>query len=197
MKCARPGCENQVPTLSNSKREYCSAFCSREHRKQKQGESQQPKRCAHCYGPLEKQANKFCSRNCNDKHKRGTRSHLCPVCRCAHEKRGRHVLCPGCRSLLIRKYVVIQCAYCREYRFMKRLTSRFCSRQCANYGRYMEPISPKRTAEAKERTESRRRCHDCGRPTDNYRCDECWQALRGEPETLEMIDFGTELRFGQ
>lgn len=24
-----------------------------------------------------------------------------------------------------------------------------------------------------------RRCTDCGRPTDNYRCDDCWLARRG------------------
>lgn len=24
-----------------------------------------------------------------------------------------------------------------------------------------------------------RRCHDCGRPTNQYRCDRCWKKLRG------------------
>ena len=24
-----------------------------------------------------------------------------------------------------------------------------------------------------------RRCHDCGKPTNNYRCEECWAKLRG------------------
>lgn len=24
-----------------------------------------------------------------------------------------------------------------------------------------------------------RRCHDCGKPTNNYRCDACWARLRG------------------
>jgi len=24
-----------------------------------------------------------------------------------------------------------------------------------------------------------RRCHDCGRPTNNYRCDNCWAKIRG------------------
>lgn len=26
---------------------------------------------------------------------------------------------------------------------------------------------------------SQRRCHDCGKPTDNYRCSACWTKLRG------------------
>lgn len=25
----------------------------------------------------------------------------------------------------------------------------------------------------------KRHCHDCGRPTNNYRCDACWARLRG------------------
>lgn len=25
----------------------------------------------------------------------------------------------------------------------------------------------------------KRRCHDCGKPTDNYRCNACWTKLRG------------------
>lgn len=25
-----------------------------------------------------------------------------------------------------------------------------------------------------------RRCHDCGRPTNNYRCASCWRKLREE-----------------
>jgi len=25
----------------------------------------------------------------------------------------------------------------------------------------------------------RRRCHDCGKPTNNYRCEECWRKIRG------------------
>jgi hypothetical protein len=24
-----------------------------------------------------------------------------------------------------------------------------------------------------------RECHDCGKPTNNYRCDECWRKVRG------------------
>ena len=25
-----------------------------------------------------------------------------------------------------------------------------------------------------------RRCHDCGKPTNNYRCEECWQKIRAK-----------------
>lgn len=27
-----------------------------------------------------------------------------------------------------------------------------------------------------------RRCHDCGRPTPDYRCPECWARIRGEED---------------
>lgn len=31
-------------------------------------------------------------------------------------------------------------------------------------------------------TPAGRRCHDCGRPTTNYRCDKCWAKIRGGGE---------------
>ena len=27
-----------------------------------------------------------------------------------------------------------------------------------------------------------RRCHNCGKPTPNFRCDECWEMIRGVME---------------
>ena len=39
-----------------------------------------------------------------------------------------------------------------------------------------------------------RRCHDCGCPTNNYRCDVCWAKIRGSGKVgLEAIDFGCEI----
>ncbi|MBU1002765.1 MAG: hypothetical protein KKE73_09605 [Proteobacteria bacterium] len=35
----------------------------------------------------------------------------------------------------------------------------------------------------KRDTKPKRVCHDCGRPTDNYRCSHCWKVIRGESET--------------
>ena len=29
-----------------------------------------------------------------------------------------------------------------------------------------------------EETPPTRKCHDCGKPTNNYRCEECWRKLR-------------------
>lgn len=33
-----------------------------------------------------------------------------------------------------------------------------------------------------------RRCHDCGRPTNDYRCPKCWARLRGSVEGMSDID---------
>jgi hypothetical protein len=30
----------------------------------------------------------------------------------------------------------------------------------------------------RDRGTYKRRCHDCGRPTNNYRCRECWRQIR-------------------
>lgn len=32
-----------------------------------------------------------------------------------------------------------------------------------------------------------RRCHDCGKPCNNYRCDECWQKVRRSNGLLETV----------
>lgn len=30
------------------------------------------------------------------------------------------------------------------------------------------------------RATTKRVCHDCGKPTYNYRCNSCWKKIRGE-----------------
>lgn len=35
------------------------------------------------------------------------------------------------------------------------------------------------------RAHGKRRCHDCGKPTTNYRCDVCWRKRRGFAEAGE------------
>ena len=38
------------------------------------------------------------------------------------------------------------------------------------------------------KTYGTRHCHDCGKPTPNYRCTECWRKLR-ERLGLEQVEF--------
>jgi hypothetical protein len=40
------------------------------------------------------------------------------------------------------------------------------------------------------RTGYKRHCHDCGTPTDQYRCDACWLRLRGEPDSDYRAEYG-------
>lgn len=35
-----------------------------------------------------------------------------------------------------------------------------------------------------------RRCHDCGKPSNDYRCAECWEKIRGPDHLLDKEDFG-------
>ena len=47
--------------------------------------------------------------------------------------------------------------------------------------------------------EPTRRCHDCGRPTTDYRCPRCWARLRsrggysptGEVSDMDTVAYGT------
>ena len=100
------------------------------------------------------------------------------------------------------------CVVCGNKFPTKAVNAKFCSRTCANTARkgakYDVKLDTKicpvcganfttarigkiycsrRCAKAAER-QSRgndvvlRVCHDCGRPTSNYRCPECWRRLR-------------------
>jgi len=54
----------------------------------------------------------------------------------------------------------------------------------------------KKTSQKQKKTQKTspylRCCHDCGKPTTNYRCDECWAKIRGvkhgRPSTEDILD---------
>lgn len=35
----------------------------------------------------------------------------------------------------------------------------------------------------------KRKCHDCGKPTNNYRCSDCWGKLCSESETGGILEY--------
>lgn len=39
----------------------------------------------------------------------------------------------------------------------------------------------------------RRKCHDCGRPTNNYRCETCWEALRDNADIYTQSEYGYDV----
>jgi predicted amidophosphoribosyltransferase len=50
----------------------------------------------------------------------------------------------------------------------------------------------------RDRTTYKRRCHDCGRPTNDHRCAECWRKIREgseyyyvNPDRCHCLDSGT------
>ena len=55
-----------------------------------------------------------------------------------------------------------------------------------------KPLDPERKARAGIRHFSNglsRRCHDCGKPTNNYRCPDCWARLRGTTAEAEESEW--------
>lgn len=44
------------------------------------------------------------------------------------------------------------------------------------------------------RATSKRRCHDCGKPTHNYRCNVCWKKLRGTNYDIDLPEKDREIR---
>lgn len=55
-----------------------------------------------------------------------------------------------------------------------------------------KPVDDKRQARAAIRhfgTRASRRCHDCGRPTNDYRCPVCWAHLRGSAAEVEESEW--------
>ncbi len=87
------------------------------------------------------------------------------------------------------------CPICGK-RFAKRHgTQRYCGPLCAREAirrQHAEDQRGRRNAlRAQEKAADvaapggKRRCHDCGRPTFNYRCEKCWAKLRGRTDVEE------------
>jgi len=58
---------------------------------------------------------------------------------------------------------------------------KFCSLECWEEAREASGASALSFEPPKYLQEEHvysRTCHDCGKPTDNYRCDECWAKIR-------------------
>lgn len=81
------------------------------------------------------------------------------------------------------------CPICGK-RFTRRHgTQRYCGRDCAGKAERLQHAEGERGRRKILRAEEKaadaavvtgkRRCHDCGRPTSNYRCEKCWTRRRG------------------
>lgn len=55
-------------------------------------------------------------------------------------------------------------------------TAKSCEYRARNLGLLHAP--KKKYHPPKRKADGKRRCHDCGRPTTDYRCAECWRKLR-------------------
>jgi len=64
-----------------------------------------------------------------------------------------------------------------------------------------KPHKTWKTPEMREQQEAerpKRRCHDCGMPTHNYRCPACWEKVRGFAYAGESArdEYSVDLRWG-
>lgn len=89
------------------------------------------------------------------------------------------------------------CPFCGK-RFVKSYsTQRYCGRACAGEAIRRQRAKYQRARREAIRAEEKpadaaelggkRRCHDCGRPTWNYRCEKCWAKLRSRTDVEEDV----------
>ena len=139
---------------------------------------------------------KKCNRKASNKRKTEKKAHTkpCQICgRAFRRKNGWDTRCSACRAALVNpknRFTLISCEYCGELRIVKDRKARFCGGSCAKKA-YYAGQDTREYPILRERC--KRRCATCGEPTNNYRCDSCWQAIRGEGDAMEAIDFGAEL----
>jgi len=178
-----PWCGTEFEKRRNTQK-FCSKRCQTDERTMRRRESDKPtgkKVCKTCEQKFLPKVNnqKYCSDECKKEDRRQKK-----------------------RTYSEPLYGI--CEYCGIEYQKRAITQRFCSTFCNRRNRYWsagQKRGPK-NYEAMEYVPSvtHKPSHycasGCGTPTNNYRCDKCWQKIRGEPEALEMVDFGTELRFG-
>lgn len=172
-KCVVCGKEFQT---CKPNRKYCSEECKRKAARDKEKERKAAARkkmgrhprfgmhrktcdfCGHEFVALSAKG-RYCSQECRDKvhlqrkFERRKKEHpeLVRVCPCC----GKEFLCSETFPV-------------------------YCSHVCK---RKMEPPKPQAKRLSSKTTgylAPKRKCHDCKRPTDNYRCPECWEKYRAK-----------------
>ena len=141
---------------------------------------------------------RYCSTRC-EKREDSRRRHarkppklkICTICNCSFiPKRGGQKKCGDCLSRLVnskKSLRLIYCEYCGGPGIAKNRRAKYCSLTCTGRAWHEKKF-------ARGRVENRtytRRCTTCGRPTSNYRCDECWRAIREGQD--EILGFDSEV----
>lgn len=90
-----------------------------------------------------------------------------------------------CQSLAFQKNnKKCKCKCCGK-EFPGRGNAIFCDKACGHA--FRAGLSREEWLEehpqSNQSTLLKRKCHDCGKPTNNYRCSACWEKLRSEYET--------------
>ena len=156
------------------------------------------KRCAHCYKRYQPQRknSRHCSDRCKKKAHNGTAAKPCKICGKAFLRcNASQTICNSCiaRMTYKGKLNLMQCHLCDAYFIAKNKNGKYCSKVCSNLSRGMRPSINIEAADYRLAYNPPSRKCACGTPTNNYRCDDCWRAIRGETEALEMVDFPGEV----
>ncbi len=104
---------------------------------------------------------------------------LCPECRVKRNTR----VCEDCGRTFVRENNTHPkfCPECRAKREPRVAICNICKRPFKRTQSIKTtcPDCLKLLEECDHEIYELRRCHDCGAPTYNYRCDECWRKIRG------------------
>lgn len=143
------------------------------------------KRCRICGGIFETSESNH-ETTCIECKRKRMRQGICPVCgQTFYKKNPFQSFCSECiKSAKVEGYRYRICNKCRKP--FKALHEEGVCGEC-NAKKAKELESKKESAVIKMK---KRRCHDCGKPTYNYRCDKCrekWQ--REHSISLNSSDF--------
>ena len=75
----------------------------------------------------------------------------------------------------VKKQRVAVCAECKT-EFETKTCAKFCSAKCREEAQKRQKAAYK--AGVRKKAAGMRVCHDCGKPTYDFRCPACWKKLR-------------------
>lgn len=159
MKCCAE-CGKLLPEGSKHNRLYCSRVCADKARNRRQHRKKVgvPK-CVVCGAEITQPGRyRYCSEECYRKgwkasHRKEPEMKICVECGAEFETvYSRQITCSAeCRAARQRKIMAVHNGLRKFHKDRPRI------RGMENKTRF---------------------CHDCGKPTNNYRCDECWEKFR-------------------
>lgn len=168
LKCVYCGSEFNPRSMSQR---FCSERCKIKYYREHKKSIIKTKLCLYCHKEFNsiRAEHVFCSKSCRDRYKKehgGEKS---------DEK--KECLCPNCGNPFKLAYPRQKyCDSCHEDIELEKKSRQ----EVAD----AENVRKKYGLSVQKYT---RRCHDCGKPTNNYRCDKCWQKWRKKNHVAALV----------